>query len=149
MEEIYLLKRPESSKDRKRVGRGTSSGHGKTSCRGQKGQMSRSGSKHYASFEGGQMPFQRRLPKRGFNNPTKISYQIVNLSDFAEISGPEITPDILTQNRIIKNPKKLVKVLGKGELKKGVKVIADAFSESAKKGIESAGGQAVLRTAAS
>ena len=142
---MYLLKKPETQKDRKRVGRGTSSGHGKTSCRGTKGQHARSGSKRRAWFEGGQMPLQRRIPKRGFNNIHKIYYQVVNVQEFANISSSEINPEILAENRIIRKSKDLVKILGRGELNKPVKVIADAFSVTAIEIITKAGGEAIIR----
>jgi len=145
MEEQYVLKRPDCVKDRKRVARGTSSGHGKTACRGQKGQLSRAGSKKRSWFEGGQMPLQRRVPKRGFNNIFKKYYQIVQISQIVNINADEITPEILVQNNIIKNSRKLIKILGKDEMKKPVKVIADAFSDSAAKSIKSAGGETVVR----
>jgi large subunit ribosomal protein L15 len=146
MEERYLLKKPDCIKDKKRVARGTSSGHGKTACRGQKGQLSRSGSKKMIGFEGGQMPIQRRVPKRGFNNNIfKKYYQLVNLSQINKIDLAEITPEILVQNNVIKSTDRLIKVLGTGELKKSVKVYADAFSASASKGIVSAGGEAIVR----
>lgn len=145
MEENYSISRPDCNKDRKRVGRGPSSGHGKTCCRGQKGQLSRSGSKKRVWFEGGQMPLQRRIPKRGFNNIFKKNYQIINLSNLMNIEANEITPDVLAQNCVIKRADKLIKVLGKGELKKSVTITADAFSETALKTIETAGGKAIIR----
>jgi large subunit ribosomal protein L15 len=143
--EQYQIKRPESSKERKRVGRGTSSGHGKTSCRGQKGQLSRSGGRKKVGFEGGQMPLQRRVPKRGFTNVSKKQFQVVNLFRVAELKSDEITPEILVQNNIIKSSSKLVKILGSGELKRSLKITADAFSASASKSIETAGGQVIVR----
>ena len=145
MEQQYSLKKPDCIKDRKRVARGTSSGHGKTGCRGQKGQLSRSGSRNMIGFEGGQMPIQRRVPKRGFNNIFKKAYQIVNLSQINKLSSTEITPDVLLQNNIIKNSDKLIKILGTGELTKSIKVTADAFSASASKSIETAGGEVIKR----
>jgi large subunit ribosomal protein L15 len=145
MAEQYLLKKPDCIKDRKRVARGTSSGHGKTGCRGQKGQLSRSGSKKMVGFEGGQMPIQRRVPKRGFTNIFKKYYQLVSLSQIDKINLAEITPEILVQNNVIKRSDKLVKILGTGELKKSVKVYADAFSDSASKVIVGAGGEAIIR----
>ncbi|MBN2039511.1 MAG: 50S ribosomal protein L15 [Spirochaetes bacterium] len=145
MEENYSLNRPESSKSRKRVGRGPSSGHGKTSCRGQKGQLSRSGAKKRVWFEGGQMPLQRRIPKRGFNNNFKKSFQIINLSNLINIGVSEVTPEVLVENKVIQKADKLVKVLGKGELSKPVTITADAFSATAVKGIESAGGKVIIR----
>lgn len=145
MENKYELIKPESTKDRKRVGRGTSSGHGKTSCRGQKGQKSRSGSKRKAGFEGGQMPLQRRVPKRGFNNVFKQYYQTVNLGQILKTDSEIINPEILLEMRIIKKADKLVKILGKAELGRSVKITADAFSDSARECIEKAGGEALIR----
>ncbi len=142
--EFYTLKKPESIKRRKRVGIGPSSGHGKTSCRGHKGQMARSGSKHRAWFEGGQMPLQRRIPKRGFNNIFKVTYQIVNVSQLEKIDATEITPEILLKSGIIDSLCEPVKILGNGEFTKGKKVVADAFSSSAMEKIQKAGGEAVL-----
>jgi large subunit ribosomal protein L15 len=120
---------PGSRKKRKRVGRGTSSGHGKTCCRGHKGQKSRSGGTKGARFEGGQTPLYRRLPKRGFKNyPFKKEYSIFNLDQLSKIN----------------EAKGLIKVLAKGELKTPITVSAHKFSAAAKKKIEAAGGKAVL-----
>ncbi len=140
----YQLKKPASFKDRKRVGRGCGSGHGKTCCRGQNGQLSRSGSKKRAWFEGGQMPIQRRVPKRGFTNIFKKNFNIVNLSQLLELETKEINIDLLEQKGIIRNKKLPLKVLGNGEIDKAITVIADAFSKSAKEKIEKAGGQAMI-----
>jgi large subunit ribosomal protein L15 len=133
-----------STKKRKRVGRGPGSGHGKTSTRGHKGQKSRSGAKKRPGFEGGQMPLQRRLPKRGFKNyPFKLEFAIVNLRDIAKIeTSDEITPDVLVEKGLIKKVLDGVKVLGNGEVSRSVTVKAHAFSESAKKKIAAAGGKA-------
>lgn len=133
-----------STKKRKRVGRGPGSGHGKTSTRGHKGQKARSGAKKNPGFEGGQMPMQRRLPKRGFKNyPFKLEFAIVNLRDIAKIeTSDEITPDILVEKGLIKKVLDGVKVLGNGEVSRSVTVKAHAFSESAKKKIAAAGGKA-------
>jgi large subunit ribosomal protein L15 len=133
-----------STKKRKRVGRGPGSGHGKTSTRGHKGQKSRSGAKKRPGFEGGQMPMQRRLPKRGFKNyPFKLEFAIVNLRDIAKIeTSDEITPDVLVEKGLIKKVLDGVKVLGNGEVSRSVTVKAHAFSESAKKKIAAAGGKA-------
>ncbi len=133
-----------SKKKRKRVGRGPGSGHGKTSTRGHKGQKSRSGAKKRPGFEGGQMPLQRRLPKRGFKNyPFRLEFAIVNLRDIDKIeTTDEITPDVLVEKGLIKKVLDGVKVLGNGELSRSVTVKAHAFSESAKKKIAAAGGKA-------
>ena len=142
--ELYTLKKPASIKRRKRVGIGPSSGHGKTSCRGHKGQMARSGAKHRAWFEGGQMPLQRRIPKRGFNNIFIVYFQIVNVSQLDKIDAAEITPEVLVKSGLIDSVCEPVKILGNGEISKGKKVIADAFSASAIEKIKNAGGEAVL-----
>jgi large subunit ribosomal protein L15 len=141
----YLLKKPEHVKDRKRVGRGTCSGHGKTSCRGTKGQLSRSGSKRRAGFEGGQMPLQRRIPKRGFNNKFRVEFQVVNISQMAKLDMVEIDPATMKKSGLIRMADGLVKVLGTGDLNKSVTIIADAFSKSAQEKILKAGGKANLR----
>ncbi len=143
--EQYTVKRPDSLKRRKRVGTGPSAGGGKTAGRGHKGQMARSGSKHRAWFEGGQMPLQRRLPKRGFNNVFKKFYQIVNVEQLNKLDAAEINPELLFKKGLIEDSSLLIKVLGNGEFKKSVKVIADSFSASASEKIKSAGGEAIVR----
>jgi len=132
-----------SRKRKKRVGRGPGSGHGKTATRGHKGQKSRSGAGKGAGFEGGQMPMQRRLPKRGFKNyPFKLDFAIVNLRDIAKIEGvEEITPELMMDKGLIKKIKDGVKVLGDGEMSRAVTVKAHAFSESARTKIAAAGGK--------
>ena len=134
---------PGSRKDRKRVGRGTGSGTGKTSGRGQKGQKSRSGGNPHPWFEGGQMPLYRRLPKRGFTNIFKKEYEIVNLAQLAglEIKNP-ITPEVMKEKGIIRRVDS-VKILGKGELPEAVTVHAQKFSRSAVEKIEKSGGKVV------
>jgi large subunit ribosomal protein L15 len=97
-------------------------------------------------FEGGQMPLQRRVPKRGFNNYTKKEFQIVNLSLFEKMGASEINPDVLKKEGAITRVDRLVKVLGKGEITKPVKVTADAFSGTALEKIKKAGGEAIVRT---
>lgn len=126
-----------SRKDRKRVGRGTSSGTGKTSGRGHKGQNARSGGGVRPGFEGGQNPLYRRLPKRGFVNPTRKEYAIVNieeLNSFAE--GTEVTPEILVESGVVKNTKSGIKILGNGEVTVKLTVKANKFSQSAVEKIE-------------
>ncbi|MFQ5705837.1 MAG: 50S ribosomal protein L15 [bacterium] len=136
---------PGSKKKRKRIGRGQGSGYGGTSGKGHKGQNSRSGSKTYPWFEGGQMPLQRRLPKRGFTNIFKKVFQIVNLRDLERLDRVEaITPETLYENGLIKNKQIPVKILGVGEPKKGIEVSAHAFSASAQEKIEKAGGKVIL-----
>ena len=132
-----------STKAKKRVGRGIGSEHGKTSCRGQKGQWARSGGGVRPGFEGGQMPLARRIPKRGFHNIFAKKYAQVNVSmlnDFED--GAEITTEKLLEKRIIRNAYDGVKVLGNGELTKKITVKAHAFSATAKEKIEAAGGKA-------
>jgi len=143
--ESYQIKKPKSIKKRKRVGTGISAGGGKTCGRGMNGQKSRSGFKLRPWFEGGQMPLQRRVPKRGFTNIFRKEYQIVNLSQLAKLSDETIDPAVLKGKRLIEDDKKLVKILGDGELSKAVAVTADWFSKSAKAKIEKAGGKAILR----
>lgn len=133
-----------SVKKRHRIGRGQGSGWGETSGRGFKGAGSRSGNSTKRGFEGGQMPLQRRLPKRGFNNKNfETKYTTLNLDQIQEmVDKYEITKldqDMLVANRIIKSDEKL-KVLGRGELKAKVEIWAHACSETAKKAIEAAGG---------
>ncbi len=132
-----------SKKKQKRVGRGTGSGHGKTSCRGQKGQKSRSGAKSRSWFEGGQMPLQRRVPKRGFTNIFRREYQVVNVGELDRLKQKVISPEILLAARLIKKNLKL-KILGDGNVTKPLEVKAHAFSKSAVKKLETAGGKAIL-----
>ncbi len=141
---IEDLKPAEGSKKRqKRVGRGIGSGHGKTSCKGHKGQKARSGGPKGPGFEGGQMPLQRRLPKRGFKNPFSVEYAIINLRDLNKIEGLEIiTAEVLVEKGIIKDLKNGLKVLGEGEVQRPFTIKADAFSASALTKIAAAGGKA-------
>jgi len=141
------LKKPEGSrKKRKRVGRGEGSGAGGTCGRGHKGQKCRSGAKIPVWFEGGQMPLQRRLPKRGFNNMFRKSYQIVNISDLNRAAGrKKLGPVEMAELGLIRSAANPVKVLANGELDKGgATVAAHAFSEAARKKIEAAGGKVEL-----
>ena len=134
---------PGSRKPSKRVGRGPGSGHGKTSSRGQKGLKSRSGASMVPGFEGGQMPLQRRLPKRGFKNIFKVHYQVVNVADLEDFdAGTVVTPDLLKTRGKIKTLRRPVKILGNGELSKSLTIQADQFSQSAKQKIVAAGGSA-------
>lgn len=132
-------------KKRKRLGCGIGSGHGKTSTRGQKGQKSRSGYSQRAGFEGGQNPYYRRLPKRGFNNADfRTEYAVVNLETLANLSEAEVTPEKLRELGLVKKLKDGLKVLGRGTLDKPLIVKAHKFSESAKEKITQAGGQAIV-----
>ena len=130
-----------SNKSKKRVGRGSGSGLGKTSGRGHKGQKSRAGSKSMKGFEGGQMPLIRKLPKRGFNNKFATIYQIVNVQDFNSFKEKSIiNQQVLKESGLIRNLRDKLKVLGKGELKKALTVEAHKFSKTAKEKIEKAKG---------
>jgi large subunit ribosomal protein L15 len=132
-----------ATKKSKRVGRGVGSGSGKTAGKGHKGQKARSGGVKGAGFEGGQMPLQRRIPKRGFTNIFRKEYSIVNLQDLETMAGTDpITPEVLMQKGLIKDMKTGVKVLGNGELKVKVTVRAHKFSKSAVDKIQAAGGKA-------
>src|ERR1041384_7233659 len=121
---------PGSNKKRKRVGRGDGSGHGKTSGRGHKGQGARSGGNVQPGFEGGQMPLQRRLPKRGFHNPFRVQMSVVNLSQLEALAESEVTPESLAQHGLISGKNRQVKVLGDGSLSKALTVKAHGFSAS-------------------
>ena len=133
-----------SRKGNRRVGRGVGSGLGKTSGKGHKGQKARSGGTKGAGFEGGQMPLQRRLPKRGFTNyPFSKEYAIINLKDLTRIEDLNvITPEALYERGIVKDIKDGLKILGEGEITKPLTVKANAFSAAALKKIEGAGGKA-------
>lgn len=150
MDILSNLKYAEGSrKKRKRVGRGEGSGHGGQATRGMNGQRSRSGSKTRAWFEGGQMPLQRRIPKFGFTNIFKETYQVVNLNALQRIANEnkiEIVINIeeLKKLGLISSTKKPVKILGKGELKAKINLEVNAVSQSAKEKIESAGGSVKL-----
>lgn len=141
---IGAIQAPKGAHKRtKRIGLGMGSGHGKTATRGAKGQKSRAGSRLRPGFEGGQMPLQRRLPKRGFTNIFKKRYAIVNVGDLAtwDVSQP-ITPQALVEAGLIKRIDDGVKVLGDGDLKAPLKISAHLFSKSAREKIEKAGGKA-------
>lgn len=139
---LFNLKAPLGANKRKKLlGRGPSSGHGKTSTRGSKGQTSRSGRDFYLGFEGGQTPLIRRIPKRGFTSIFKKEYQIINLSDLSRLKEQDITPELLEEKGLIKDKAKLIKVLGDGEIKTAVSVKAHAFSKRASAEIKNAGGK--------
>ncbi|MFP4623823.1 MAG: 50S ribosomal protein L15 [Gemmatimonadota bacterium] len=146
MTDLSNLRRPKGAAgNSKRVGRGPGSGNGKTAGRGHKGQKARSGARIPAWFEGGQMPLQRRLPKRGFTSHKKNDFEIVNVQDLARVEEDPITPAILHQYGLIDLGRNLpVKVLGKGALEKKVTVKAHAVSAGARKKIEDAGGSIEL-----
>jgi large subunit ribosomal protein L15 len=135
---------------KKRIGRGQGSGKGGTATRGHKGQMSRSGARIPAFFEGGQMPLSRRVPKFGFTNPFRIEYQVVNTGRLQELfeqnafEGNLVNKEILLKLKAIRNSRKPLKILGNGELKAALEITADAFTETAKSKIESNGGKVVV-----
>jgi large subunit ribosomal protein L15 len=137
---------PANRKAPKRVGRGMATGTGKTSGRGQKGQKSRSGGFHKVGFEGGQMPLQRRLPKRGFTNIFRKSYSLINVGDLEAFdSGTEINLELLKAKGLVrKNIQVGIKLLGNGELTKKLNISVDRVSKSAKEKVENAGGTVTL-----
>ena len=136
-----------ATKNSKRIGRGEGSGKGGTATRGTKGAQARAGYSHKIGFEGGQMPIQRRLPKFGFKNPTRVEYKAVNLAAVqalaADLGKTEISVDDIKAARLA-SKNALVKILGNGEITSALTVKADAFSATAKSKIEAAGGQAVV-----
>jgi large subunit ribosomal protein L15 len=134
------------NKSRKRLGRGPGSGHGKTAGRGHKGQRSRSGYSSRPTFEGGQMPLIRRIPKRGFHNRFARTVAIVNVGDLEKRfeSGAEVNPQTLKAQRLAKGRYDVLKVLGGGELTKNLKISAHQFSRSAMEKIQQAGGEAIV-----
>jgi len=144
--QLHSIKNNEGAvRKKKRVGCGESSGHGKTSCRGSKGQMSRSGHKRKATFEGGQMRLIRKIPKRGFNNPVKVVFAPVNLAELETFaSGTEVTAQLLEQSGFIYSDAHPVKILGDGDLTKKLTVKANAFSATAREKITAAGGECIL-----
>ena len=132
---------PGSRQARKRVGRGPGSGLGKTSGRGHKGHKARSGGSTNPGFEGGQMPLYRRLPKRGFTNPFKVTYLAVNLRDLDAVEGTEVTPESLVAAGILKKASDPVKLLGHGDVSRALTVRGLKASASAVAKIEAAGGK--------
>lgn len=147
MDRLSNLKYAEGSrKNKKRIGRGEGSGRGGTSTKGMNGQLSRSGASRKAWFEGGQMPLQRRVPKFGFTNIFKVSYQVVNVNalqrvaDEKKISDDVLNADVLKKIGLVSSSTKPIKILGKGELKAKVNLEVNAFSKSAKEKVEAAGG---------
>ncbi|WP_053217602.1 50S ribosomal protein L15 [Virgibacillus senegalensis] len=139
---LHELKPAEARKKRNRVGRGMSSGNGKTAGRGHKGQKARSGGGTRPGFEGGQMPLFQRLPKRGFTNIHRKEFAIVNLDTLNQFDeGTEVTPELLLETGVVSKLKAGIKVLGNGTIEKKLTVKAHKFSASAKDAIEAAGGQ--------
>ncbi|MBI4846643.1 MAG: 50S ribosomal protein L15 [Candidatus Omnitrophica bacterium] len=143
MLKLNNLRSPRGSrKKRKVVGRGSGSGHGKTSTRGNKGQLSRSGKTKRPGFEGGQMPLIRRIPKRGFTSKFKKEYQLINIQDLNRCQvNSTVTPKEFLELGLIKKSRIPVKILGKGKLEKSITVKAHKFSQSAIKAIEDNGGK--------
>jgi large subunit ribosomal protein L15 len=135
-----------SRKNRKRVGRGVGSGHGKTATKGMNGQLSRSGANKKAWFEGGQMPLQRRIPKYGFTNHSRVEYQVVNLdvlqklADEKKLTSEIINSEMLKKLGLISSLNQPVKILGNGEIKSKLQLEVNGFSKTAKEKIETAGG---------
>ena len=142
MSDLSNLGRPEGAhRERKRLGRGPGSGFGKTSGKGHKGHKARTGGQTHTWFEGGQMPLQRRLPKRGFKNPFRTVYEIVNVGVLAALEEEDVTPEVMHAHRLIDLGKGLpIKVLGDGEVARKMTVKAHAFTGGAKNKIEAAGG---------
>jgi len=133
---------PGARKNAKRVGRGIGSGNGKTAGRGHKGQKSRSGGKVKPGFEGGQMPLQRRVPKRGFTNIFRTEYQIVNIKNLNQFpADSEVNLETLRSAGLIKKKRVPVKLLGHGELDRPLKIAVHKCTKSAKERVEKAGGQ--------
>ena len=144
MNELSRLTPPPGGgvKEKKRVGRGQASGTGKTAGRGNKGQKARTGNMHFEGFEGGQMPIQRRLPKRGFTNPTRVEYALVNVGQLEKMAASaSLGPEEFRKAKLFKDHKDGVKILGDGELTKAVTVRAHKISDSAREKIEKAGGK--------
>ncbi len=129
-----------SRQTRKRIGRGPGSGTGKTAGKGHKGQRARSGYSRRAWFEGGQMPLQRRVPKRGFKNPFRTVYDVVNVGDLVRVKAEQVDKETLKEAGLIRSINIPVKILGNGKLEKSVSVTVEAFSTSARTAIEAAGG---------
>jgi large subunit ribosomal protein L15 len=137
------LRPPKGAKHaKKRIGRGQGSGNGKTAGRGHKGAQSRSGFSYKRGFEGGQMPLHRRVPKRGFHNPFRVEYEVINLDTLGERfeAGTVVTIDLLVEHRLASGGKKLLKVLGRGDIGKALTVRAHKFSGKAAEKIAAAGG---------
>ncbi len=139
----HLAPAPGSTKKRKRIGRGPGSGHGKTSGKGHKGRGARSGGNTPPGYEGGQMPLQRRLPKRGFHNPFREEYSVVNVGqlDAGFEAGAVVDAEALRARGLVRNRRR-IKILADGTLTKSLTVKADKFSATAKQKLEAAGGNA-------
>ncbi len=139
--DLSQLKPPAGqTRNKKRIGRGMGSGHGKTSGRGMKGQHAISGFSQKRGFEGGQMPLHRRMPKRGFNNIFRTEYAVLNVSRLNDLPGDNFSPEIIEQTAVLKNLKDGLKILGNGEITRPIHVKAHAFTEQAAAKIKAAGG---------
>ena len=140
---LHKIRPPKGAKHpKKRVGRGPGSGHGHTASRGHKGAQSRSGFSFKRGFEGGQMPLHRRVPKRGFHNPFRVEYAVVNLDTLAEVfeAGSSVTPELLRERGLVRQSRARIKVLGRGDITKKLSVQDHKFSGSAAEKIAAAGG---------
>jgi large subunit ribosomal protein L15 len=140
---LNTIRPPKGAKHpKKRLGRGHGTGHGKTASRGHKGAKSRSGHRFKRGFEGGQMPLHRRVPKRGFHNPFRVEYAVVNLDTLGEVfeAGSAVTPELLRERGLVRDSRARIKVLGRGDLKKKLTVQAHKFSGTAAGKIAAAGG---------
>ena len=140
---LHNIRPPKGAKHaKKRVGRGPGSGHGHTASRGHKGAQSRSGFSFKRGFEGGQMPLHRRVPKRGFHNPFRVEYAVVNLDTLAEVfeAGSAVTPELLRERGLVRQSRARIKVLGRGDITKKLSVQAHKFSGTAAEKIAAAGG---------
>lgn len=145
MTNLSNLKRPDGAhRGRKRRGRGPGSGIGKTSGRGHKGHKARAGGSTHPWFEGGQMPLQRRVPKRGFTSPDRTVYQTLNVADLARVDVDEVTPEVLDAHGLVRLKRGPVKLLGTGEIDRKLTVRVHAVSASARSKIEAAGGTVEL-----
>jgi large subunit ribosomal protein L15 len=145
MHELSRLTPPAGggAKEKKRVGRGQASGQGKTAGRGGKGQKARTGNMNFIGFEGGQMPLQRRIAKRGFSNPFRVEYALVNVGQLEKLDNTKTWDlELLLSEKVLRDGKDGLKILGDGELTKAITVKAHKFSASAKEKIEKAGGKA-------
>jgi len=143
--DLSSLRPPKGAKhSKKRVGRGQGSGHGKTAARGHKGAQSRSGYKRKRGFEGGQMPLHRRVPKRGFHNPFRVEYAVVNLDTIVEAfePGTVVTPETLRARGLVHGGHARIKILARGEIAQAFTVQAHKFSRRAAEAIAAAGGSA-------
>lgn len=145
-----LPKNPAGARGGKRVGRGIGSGHGKTSCRGQKGQKARSGGYHKVGFEGGQMPLQRRLPKRGFKSPFRKEFALVNVQDLEIFeAGSQIGYEELKASGLVGRERSGIKLLAQGEVTRAVTITVDRASAAAIEKVRAAGGEVIVKSAGS